>query len=111
MDSPVIELEITARRLVELIRWHGTDESNLPPAHTLQNLSRDTVAALRNLQRQRESLEQLRALLGRAFWADDLREWRALLLEALGPPPPEGLDEQGGECLSEGAPDGEGTPS
>jgi hypothetical protein len=87
MDSPVIDVEITPRRLMELIRWHGTDESNLPPAHTLQNLARDTVAALRKLESYRESTEQLRSAMGRAFWAGDLREMRAILLTALGPPP------------------------
>lgn len=89
MDSPVIDVEITPRRLEELIRWHGTDESNLPPAHTLQNLSRDTVAALRKLERYRDSMEELRAAMGQAFWAANLREVRAVLLEALGPPPAE----------------------
>jgi hypothetical protein len=99
MDGPLIDVEITPRRLIELIRWHGTDESDLPPAHTLQNLSRDTVAALRELQHHRESMEQLRAALGRAFWATDLREVRAILLEALGPPPAEAASDETGEWL------------
>jgi hypothetical protein len=99
MDSPVIDLEITPQRLVELIRWHGTDESNLPPEHTLQNLSRDTVAALRKLQHYQDSLEQLRAAMGEAFWAADLREVRAILLDALGPPPAELPAEDGSEWL------------
>jgi len=86
MDSPAIDVEITPRRLIELIRWHGTDESNLPPDHTLENLSRDTVAALRKLQCYRDSLEELRDALGEMFWAADLREVRARLLDALGPP-------------------------
>ncbi len=86
MDSP-LDVEITARRLDELMRWHGTDESNLPPAHTLQNLSRDTVAALKELQRSREGIERLRAAMGRAFWAEDSSELHAILLGALGPPP------------------------
>jgi hypothetical protein len=89
MDSPTIDVEIGPQRLRELIRWHGTDESNLPPAHTLENLSRDTVAALRKLERYRESMEELRGAMGRAFWAADLREIRSILLEALGPPPRE----------------------
>ena len=85
MDSSTIDVEIGPQRLRELIRWHGTDEGNLPPAHTLENLSRDTVAALRKV----ESMEKLRAAMGRAFWAADLREIRSILLEALGPPPRE----------------------
>ncbi len=104
MDTSVIDVEITPRRLMELIRWHGTDESNLPPAHTLQNLSRDTIAALRKLQRDRDSMERLRAAMGRAFWATDAREVRAILLEALGPPPSEAASEETGEWLIEGSP-------
>lgn len=111
MDTHVIDVEITPRRLAELIRWHGTDESNLPPAHTLQNLSRDTVAALRELQRYRDSTRQLRAAMGRAFWAADVREVRAALLEALGPPPAEGDSAEAEEWLVEGAPHREGAPS
>jgi hypothetical protein len=105
MDSLVIDAEITPRRLEELIRWHGTDESNLPPDHTLQNLSRDTVAALRKLQHCREALEQLRAAMAEAFWATDLREVRAILLDALGPPPAEPLSEEGAEWLLASAPE------
>jgi hypothetical protein len=86
MDTP-LDAEITPGRLDELIRWHGTDESNLPPAHTLKNLARDTVAALRELQQSRQRIERLRAAMGRAFWADDPRELHAMLLAALGPPP------------------------
>jgi hypothetical protein len=103
MDRPVIDVEITPRRLTELIRWHGTDESNLPPEHTLQNLARDTVAALRKLQRYRESMEELRAAMGQAFWATDLREVRAILLEALGPPPAEEAAEETGVWVIQGA--------
>ncbi len=89
MDCPLTAptVEITPRRLEELMRWHGTDESHLPPAHTLQNLSRDTVAALIELWRSRERIEQLRREMGRAFWAEDLSELHAVLLRALGPPP------------------------
>lgn len=105
MDSPVIDLEITPKRLMELIRWHGTDESNLPPEHTLQNLSRDTVAALRKLQHFQDSLEQLRAAMGEAFWAADVREVRAILLDALGPPPAEAPAEEGGDWLVASGPD------
>jgi hypothetical protein len=74
-------------RLEELMRWHGTDESNLPPAHTLQNLSRDTVMAIAELQHARETIAQLRSAMGRAFWATEFRDVHAILLEALGPPP------------------------
>ena len=74
-------------RLDQLIRWHGTDEANLPPAHTLQNLSRDTVAALAELQQARQAIATLRAAMGRAFWATEFRDLHAILLEALGPPP------------------------
>ena len=87
------EFPIDDNRLDQLMRWHGTDESDLPPAHTLQNLSRDTIAALGQLREARASIEQLRAAMGRAFWATDFREVHAILLEALGPPP-----EGGGEA-------------
>ena len=80
---------LTDLRLDQLMRWHGTDETNLPPAHTLQNLSRDTIAALEELRRARANIAGLRAAMGRAFWATDFRELHAILLEALGPPPPE----------------------
>ncbi len=72
-----------------MMRWHGTDEANLPPAHTLQNLSRDTVSALIELQQARETIAQLRSAMGRAFWATEFRDVHAILLEALGPPPDE----------------------
>jgi hypothetical protein len=85
------EVEITSKRIEELIRWHGTDESTLPPAHTLQNLSRDTVAALRELAGEREMIARLRAAMAQAFWATDRRELNAILLEALAPPPGEPL--------------------
>ncbi len=86
MDSP-LDVPIATRRLDELIRWHGTDENNLPPAQTLQNLSRDTVAALNEVLRSRERIERLRAAMSRAFWAADSRELHAIVLGALGPPP------------------------
>ena len=76
-------------RLDQLMRWHGTDEANLPPAKTLQNLSRDTVAALAELKEARETIEALRAAMGRAFWATEFRDVHAILLAALGPPPDE----------------------
>jgi hypothetical protein len=88
MDMAVAEdIELSDRRLDELIRWHGTDESDLPPPHTLQHLSRDTVAALNELLQSRHRLQRLRAALGRAFWADSAQELHAIVLEALGPPP------------------------
>jgi hypothetical protein len=74
-------------RLDQLMRWHGTDEANLPPAHTLQNLSRDTITALAELQQARAAVATLRAAMGRAFWATEFRDVHAILLEALGPPP------------------------
>jgi hypothetical protein len=82
-------LHIDNERLDQLMRWHGTDEANLPPAHTLQNLSRDTIAALHQLKEARQTIEELRAAMGQAFWATDFRVLHAILLEALGPPPGE----------------------
>ena len=80
-------LQIDDVRLDQLMRWHGTDESNLPPAHTLQNLSRDTITALAELQQARQTISRLRHAMGQAFWATEFRDVHALLLEALGPPP------------------------
>ena len=74
-------------RLEQLMLWHGTDETSLPPANTLQNLSRDTITALHELREARETIGQLRAAMGRAFWATEFRDLHAILLEALGPPP------------------------
>lgn len=74
-------------RLDQLMRWHGTDERNLPPAHTLQNLARDTVLALSELHHARETIAALRAAMGQAFWATQFRDVHAILLAALGPPP------------------------
>lgn len=88
-DDCAVQVEITSKRIDEMIRWHGTDESALPPAHTLQHLARDTVAALRELARDREIIARLRTAMARAFWATDRRELNAILLQALGPPPPE----------------------
>jgi|GEM_PF-2203696 len=82
-------LHLSDARLDELMRWHGVDESNLPPAHTLQNLSRDTVAAIEELRRARVAIEVLRAAMARAFWATEFRDVHSILLEALGPPPEE----------------------
>jgi hypothetical protein len=85
--APGSVLRIDEERLEQLMLWHGTDESSLPPAHTLQNLSRDTLAALAELRAARETIAQLRAAMGQAFWATEFRELHAILLEALGPPP------------------------
>lgn len=79
-------LALDDERLDQLMRWHGTDEARLPPANTLKNLSRDTVAALHELQTVRENLADLRAAMSRAFWATDFRDVHAILLTALGPP-------------------------
>lgn len=92
MDMQVVELDLSPRRLDELIRWHGTDEGDLPPAHTLQNLARDTVAALQELQQCRERIDGLRAALGELFWMEDPRQLHTRVLSVLGPPPaPDGL--------------------
>ncbi len=76
-------------RLEHMMRWHGSDETNLPPADTLKNLSRDTVAALGELREARATIAELRAAMGRAFWATDFTTLHAILLRALGPPPDE----------------------
>jgi hypothetical protein len=74
-------------RLDHMMRWHGTDETNLPPADTLKNLSRDTVAALAELRAARAQIAGLRAAMGEAFWATTFRSVHEILLTALGPPP------------------------
>ena len=100
-DEPVLD----DVRLDQMMRWHGTDETNLPPADTLKNLARDTVAALAELRALRgaqvtdsasdalaaaeATIAELRAAIGQAFWATDFRTLHAILLAALGPPPPE----------------------
>jgi hypothetical protein len=86
LDEAIV---IDDRRLDQMMRWHGTDETNLPPADTLKNLSRDTIAALRELRAARDTIVELRAAMGRAFWATDFRTLHAILLGALGPPPNE----------------------
>jgi hypothetical protein len=83
--APIGPLDDT--RLDQLMRWHGTDETNLPPADTLKHLSRDTRAALHELREARATITALRAAMGRAFWAPDFRGVHATLLQALGPPP------------------------
>jgi hypothetical protein len=81
------ELVLDDVRLDQLMRWHGTDESNLPPADTLKNLSRDTVAALWELRVARARIAELRAAMGQAFWATSFPTVHDILLTALGPPP------------------------
>jgi hypothetical protein len=118
-EDRVQEVEITSKRIEELIRWHGTDERALPPAHTLQNLSRDTVAALRALAREREEIARLRAAMAQAFWAVDRRELNAILLDALASPaeephgPSASLEPEGGDSKTSEASSGlpeEGAP-
>ena len=84
-NTPIVPLDDT--RIDQLMRWHGTDETNLPPADTLKHLSRDTLAALHELRDARATIAALRAAMGRAFWATDFRGLHAILLQALGPPP------------------------
>jgi hypothetical protein len=87
MDVRDAQVQLSEQRLRELMLWHGKDEGNLPPAATLANLSRDTIAALAELQRTRGELVQLREALARLFWTSDSSELRAALLTALGDPP------------------------
>jgi hypothetical protein len=84
-EAPVLDDE----RLDQMRRWHGTSETNLPPAGTLKNLSRDTLAALDELRQARATIAELRAAMGEAFWATDFRAVHEILLAALGPPPDE----------------------
>jgi hypothetical protein len=81
------EVLLSAQRLRELMLWHGKDERHLPPAATLVNLSRDTVAALAELQHARAQLAELRAALGQMFWSCDSSQIRVAVLNVLGAPP------------------------
>jgi hypothetical protein len=81
------KVQLSAQRLRELMLWHGKDEGNLPPAATLVNLSRDTIAALGQLQSARTQLSELRTALSQLFWSCDSSVIRVALLTALGPPP------------------------
>ena len=74
------EVQLSAQRLRELMLWHGKDEGNLPPAATLVNLSRDTIAALSQLQHARTELATLRAGLAQLFWTCDSSAIRVSLL-------------------------------
>lgn len=84
------EVQLSTQRLQELMLWHGKDEGNLPPAETLVNLSRDTVAALTQLQHARTQMEELRAALAQLFWTCDSSAIRVALLNVLGAPPDSG---------------------
>lgn len=97
MDLRVGEVQLSAQRLQELMLWHGKDEGNLPPAATLVNLSRDTIAALHQLQLVRTQLSELRAVLSQLFWSCDSSEIRSSVLAALGAPP-------AGESIASAAP-------
>ena len=81
------EVQLSAQRLRELMLWHGKDEGNLPPAATLANLSRDTIAALGQLQSARTQLSELRIALSQIFWSTESSAIRRLVLAALGAPP------------------------
>jgi hypothetical protein len=87
MDLRDAEVQLSAQRLQELMLWHGKDEGNLPPAATLVNLSRDTIAALAQLQQTRTQLAEVRAALTQVFWTCNSSTVRSALLAALGPPP------------------------
>jgi hypothetical protein len=81
------DVQLSAQRLRELMLWHGKDEGNLPPAATLENLSRDTIAALSQLQHTRTRIVELRAALSELFWSCDSTRIRVAVLTALGDPP------------------------
>jgi hypothetical protein len=81
------DVQLSAQRLRELMLWHGKDEGNLPPAATLENLSRDTIAALSQLQHTRTRMAELRATLSDLFWSCDSSRIRVAVLTALGDPP------------------------
>ena len=87
MDLRDADVQLSAQRLRALMLWHGKDEGNLPPAATLENLSRDTIAALWQLQQTRTRMTELRATLSEMFWSCDSSLIRVALLNALGDPP------------------------
>ncbi len=87
MDLRDAEVQLSAQRLQELRLWHGKDEGNLPPAATLVNLSRDTIAALSQLQQTRTRMVELRASLAELFWSCESSRIRVALLIVLGDPP------------------------
>jgi hypothetical protein len=90
MDLRDADVQLSAQRLQELMLWHGKDEGNLPPAVTLVNLSRDTIAALSQLQQTRTRMVELRASLAELFWSCDSSRIRVALLAVLGDPPESG---------------------
>jgi hypothetical protein len=81
------EVQLSAQRLQELMLWHGKDEGNLPAAATLANLSRDTIAALGQLQLWRAQVFELRIALSQIFWSSESSVIRRTVLAALGAPP------------------------
>jgi hypothetical protein len=87
MDLREGAVQLSAQRLQELMLWHGKDEGNLPPAATLVNLSRDTIAALTQLLQLRIQVSELRLTLSQIFWSSDSSAIRRTVLAALGPPP------------------------
>jgi hypothetical protein len=87
MDLRDAEVQLSVQRLRELMLWHGKDEGNLPPPESLAYLSRDTVAAIVQLQRTRTQLAEMRESLAQLFWNCESSEIRAALLTALGAPP------------------------
>src|SRR5271167_3061606 len=87
MDLRDAEVQLSAQRLQELMLWHGKDEGNLPPAATLVNLSRDTIAALGQLQQTRTRMVELRASLSELFWSCESSRIRVALLVVLCDPP------------------------
>jgi hypothetical protein len=101
------EVQLSAQRLRELMLWHGKDEGNLPAPETLVNLSRDTVAALVQLQQTRSQVAQIRASLAQLFWTCDSSAIRVALLNALGAPPDGGaLAEELPQVSWEASPNG-----
>ena len=87
MDLRDAEVQLSSQRLQELMLWHGKDEGNLPPAATLENLSRDTIAALWQLRQTRTRMVELRASLSELFWSCESSQIRVAVLTALGDPP------------------------
>ncbi len=87
MDLRDAEVQLSHQRLQELMLWHGKDEGNLPPAATLVNLSRDTIAALHQLQHTRTRMTELRASLSELFWSCESSRIRVAVLHMLGDPP------------------------
>jgi hypothetical protein len=101
------EVQLPAQRLRELMLWHGKDEGNLPAAETLVNLSRDTVAALVQLQQTRSQIAEMRAGLAQLFWTCDSSAIRVALLTVLGSPPDVGaLSEELPQVSWEASPNG-----